>query len=44
MQIKEKIPVILYYDLKNVLWTDRKGVYEATFDMLENKLFGGMKK
>ena len=32
-----------HYDRKYNWWTDRKGGYEATFDMLENELLGGMK-
>ena len=43
MQIKEKIPLIEHYDRKYNWWTNRNGGYEATFDMLENELLGGMK-
>ena len=28
---------------KNDWWTDRKGSYEVTFDMLENEMLGGIK-
>ena len=28
---------------KDDWWTDRKGSYEVTFDMLENEMLGGIK-
>ncbi len=43
IQIKEKIPLMEHYNRKYNFWTDRKGGYEATFGMLENKLLGYIK-
>ena len=32
-----------HYNRKDNWWTERKGGYEAAFDMLESELLGGMK-
>jgi hypothetical protein len=40
---QRKIPLMEHYDRKYNWWTDRKGVYEATFGMFGNELLGGMK-
>ncbi len=40
---QRKNPLMEHYDRKYNWWTDRKGGYEVTFDMLENELLGGMK-
>ncbi len=31
-----------HYNRKDNWWTERKGGYEAAFDMLENELLGDM--
>ena len=37
IQIKEKISLVEHYDRMDNWWTGKKGVYEVTFDMLENE-------
>ncbi len=40
---QRKNPLMEHYGRKYNWWTDRKGVYEATFGMFGNELLGGMK-